>query len=156
MKSTGNRAWKIALLMNLPYNKVKKCTLHDILLVPDLAYNLLSIPSASKRENETKFSEMTCEIRDCMSKIIATGHREGSLIMVGPSIKPVRALIRKDLRDCRFRHIGTQSLQELVKSKMTKGLDFDSKQELSFCVYRGRVTGYHFSSLRKGQITRWS
>ena len=70
---------KVALLTNLPHNQVKKCTLHDVLLVPDLAYNLLSIPSASKRGKETKFSEMTCEIRDSMSKVIATGHREGSL-----------------------------------------------------------------------------
>ena len=74
---------KVALLTNLPHNKEKKCTLYNVLLVPDLAYNLLSIPSASKRGKETKFSEMTCEIRDSISKVIATGHKEGSMYYRG-------------------------------------------------------------------------
>lgn len=37
------------LTMNLPQGSTKTCTLHDILLVPDLAINLLSITAASKR-----------------------------------------------------------------------------------------------------------
>ena len=69
----------VILTMNLPHNKLKKCTLHDVLLVPGLAYNLLSVTSASKRGKETKFSEMTCEIRDSKSKVVAIGRREGSL-----------------------------------------------------------------------------
>ena len=67
------------LTMNLPHHKVNKCTFHDALFVPNLAYNLVSVISASKRGKETKFSEMTGEIRDSMSKLIATRYREGSL-----------------------------------------------------------------------------
>ena len=69
----------VVLTMNLLHNKLKKCTLHDVLLVPGLAYNLLSVTLASKRGKETKFSEMTCEIRDSKFKVVAIGRREGSL-----------------------------------------------------------------------------
>ncbi len=51
----------------------------DVLLVPDLAYNLLSVTSAAKRSNVPTFSESKCEIRDAKSRVVAGGHREGSL-----------------------------------------------------------------------------
>jgi hypothetical protein len=40
---------KVILQMNLPKGKKETCTLRDVLLVPDLVYNLLSITSASTR-----------------------------------------------------------------------------------------------------------
>ena len=39
LQATGHG--NVILAINLPHDKVKKCTLHDVLLVPDLAYNLL-------------------------------------------------------------------------------------------------------------------
>ena len=69
----------IVLTMNLSHGKTESCTLHNVLLVPDLAYSLLSVPAASNKGKVTSFSEMRCEIRDSKSKLIASGHREGSL-----------------------------------------------------------------------------
>ena len=69
----------VVLTMKLPQGKTKTCTLHDVLLVPDLAYNLLSISAISKRGKETTFTQVGCEIRDFRSKLVASGHREGSL-----------------------------------------------------------------------------
>ena len=40
----------IVLKMNLPHGKMEKCTLLDVLLVPELVYNLLSVISAFKKE----------------------------------------------------------------------------------------------------------
>ena len=62
LRFEGLGCGEVVLTMNLPHNKLKKCTLHDVLLVPGLAYNLLSVTLASKRGKETKFSEMTFEI----------------------------------------------------------------------------------------------
>ena len=53
----------MTLTMNLPKGK-ETCTLYDVLLVPDLAYNLLSITPAAKKGKATNFIEMRCEIRD--------------------------------------------------------------------------------------------
>ena len=58
--------------MNLLHGKMEGCTLHDVLQVPDLAYNFLSVPAASKKGKVTSFSEMRCEIRDSKSKLIAS------------------------------------------------------------------------------------
>ena len=65
--------------MNLPHGIMENCTLYDVFPVPELAYNLLSIISASKKGEVTTFSDMRCEIRDSKFKLIAMGHREGSL-----------------------------------------------------------------------------
>ena len=73
------RCGNIVLPMNLPQGKMEKCTLHDVLLVPDLAYNLLGVTSASKKGKVTTFSKIRCKIRDAKSKLIASGSREGSL-----------------------------------------------------------------------------
>ena len=128
--------------MNLLHNKLKKCTLHDVFLVPGLAYNLLSVTSASKRGKEIKFSEMTCEICDSKSKVVAIGRREGSLYMyyldhVGPTHQVYTGSDQKESMSLiwhrRFGHLGMQGLQELVKGKMATGLDISSKSEFTFC-----------------------
>ena len=69
----------IMLGMKLPHNKREECTLYDVLYVPGLAYNLLSVPAAFRKGKVTSFSGSVCEIRNSQGKLIACGHREGSL-----------------------------------------------------------------------------
>jgi len=130
----------VVLVMNLPQGKTESCTLHDVLLVPDLAYNLLSVTSASKKGKATTFSEMKCEIRDPKSKLIASGHREGSLYYLdhgGPIPQAFSSCDRNSSKETiwhrRFGHLGVQGMQALAKNKMVNGLDFDWKEESSFC-----------------------
>lgn len=92
----------VVLMMNLPQGKMESCTLHDVLLVPDLAYNLLSVTAASKKGKVTTFSEMICEIRDSKSKLMASGDIEKeactTLITEVLFTKPVQALKATVLR----------------------------------------------------------
>ena len=44
-------------------------TLYNVLLVTDLAYNLLSITSAAKKGEVTTYTETRCEIRDTNSSL---------------------------------------------------------------------------------------
>ena len=132
--------WQVVLTMNLPQGKMESCTLHDVLLVPDLAYNLLSVTSASKKGKVTTFSKMKCEIRDSKSKLIATGHREGSLYYLdhgGPIHQVCSASDRNSSKETlwhrRFGHLGVQGMQALAKNKMVSGMDLDWKQESCFC-----------------------
>ena len=66
------------LEMKLYNGKTKSCTLHYVLLVPDLAY-LFSVTSVSKRGKVTTFSKLKWEIRDTKSNLLAVGYKEGSL-----------------------------------------------------------------------------
>ena len=58
------------LKMKLPNGKTKACTLHDVLLVPDLAYDLFSVTSAFKKGKVTRFSKLKCEIKDAKSNLV--------------------------------------------------------------------------------------
>ena len=79
LKATGRG--RVVLTMKLPDGSSKTCTLHDVLLVPDLAYNLLSITAIAKRGKVTTFTQVGCEIRDLKLKLlIASGRREGSVL----------------------------------------------------------------------------
>ena len=124
--------------MNLPHGK-ENCTLHNVLLVLELAYNLLSVISASKKGKVITFLEMKCEVRDSKSKIIAMGHGEGNLYYLDHTDCAHQACVssshnrsKETTWHHRFGHLGTQGMQELAKSKMTKGLDSDRKQDFSF------------------------
>ena len=130
----------VHLTVNLPQGKVETRTLHDVLLVPNLAYNLLSITSASKRGKVTTFTDMRCEIRDFKSKLIASGHREGSLYYLdqgGPVHQACSSSDHNSLKESiwhhRFGHLGAQGMQELAKNNLVSGLDYDWKHEPGLC-----------------------
>ena len=48
-----------------------RCKLHDVLLVPDLAYNLISVAAITKAGKRTEFSEASCHILDADKGIVA-------------------------------------------------------------------------------------
>lgn len=130
----------VTLTMNLPRGKRETCTLHDVLLVPDLAYNLLSVTSASKRDKVTTFTEMRCEIRDSKSKLIASGYREGSLYYLdqgGPVHQACSSSDHNSSKEAvwhrRLGHLGAQGMKALTKNKMVSGMDLEWKHESSFC-----------------------
>ena len=111
-----------------------------VLLVPDLAYNLISVTAADKRGKMTTFSDTKCEIRDSKSKLVATGHREGSLYYLdhgGPIHQAHSSSDGNNYKETiwhrRFGHLGSQGMQLLVRKKMVSGLDLDGKQHPTFC-----------------------
>ena len=130
----------VVLKMKLPNGMSKPCTLHNVLLVPSLAYNLLSVTSASKKGKIVTFSKMKCEIRDNKSSLLAVGRREGSLYYLDDDDTVHQACPTSEQSDDRGKiwhrrlgHLGAQGMQELARSKMVQGMDFDKKQEFGFC-----------------------
>ena len=103
----------VVLRMRLPHGKTRECTLHDVLFVPDLAYNLLSVTSAAKKNKVTTFSETKCEIRDAKSRLVASGHRERSLYYLDYDgvTQQVHSIcdhegLKGTTWHCRFGHLG--------------------------------------------------
>lgn len=136
----ATRQGSVVLKMKLPNGKTKACTLQDVLLVSSLVYNLLSVTSTSKKGKVTTFSKLKCEIRDTKSNLLAVGHREGSLYYLDHDDTIYQACLSSEQRSskvkvwhCRLGHLGAQGMQELARSKIVEGIDFDEKQELGFC-----------------------
>ena len=85
---------------------------------------------------------MRCETRDYKSKLVASGHREGSLYYLdygGPvhCTKPVQACSssKETIWHHGFGYLKVQGMKVVLKNKMVRGLDFDWKQTPSFCGY---------------------
>ena len=69
----------VSLQMLLPDGNTKRCYLKNVLLVPKLSHNLLSVSKASELGKITKFSKSVCEILNQDQKVIAFATRVGSL-----------------------------------------------------------------------------
>ena len=54
LEATGQGIVK--LMISLPDGKTKECKLNDVLFVPNLSYNLLSVSKAAEKGNLTKLS----------------------------------------------------------------------------------------------------
>ena len=61
----------VELMMKLPEGKRRRCRHHDVLFVPGLSYNLLSVSRVSKMGKMANFGESGCQIIDSENKLIA-------------------------------------------------------------------------------------
>ena len=57
----------------------RKCTLYEVLYIPNFAYNIISVSKATKRGISFKFNDSSCVIRDCNDKGITVASRVGGL-----------------------------------------------------------------------------
>ena len=70
---------KVGLLMRLPGGQAKRCVLQDVLHVPDLSCNLVSVSKASEMGKVTEFDESGCRLRKSDGTVVAMATRCGSL-----------------------------------------------------------------------------
>ena len=69
----------VALELELEDGKTITGQLHDVLYIPELAYNLLSISKVAKRGKRVDFYKSHCEIIDNNERVVATGTKRGGL-----------------------------------------------------------------------------
>ena len=125
--------------MNLPNGKSKACTLHNVLYLPGLSYNLLSVSQASKKGKIVKFTDRTCHKLSKSHKLIAKATKRGSLYKLNCSFNTERVhfasgpKINQDTWHQRFGHLGLHNLQKIAREKLVKGFKFDISQDLTFC-----------------------
>ena len=62
---------EVVLDMVLPNCESKSYTLHDVLYVPTLSYNLLSVAKASQKGKIVKFAKFACYMLDKRHKMVA-------------------------------------------------------------------------------------
>ena len=121
--------------------KVKKCMLKDVLYVPSLSYNMISVSKATKSGKTIKFDEDGCHIFDENQKPIATAIRVGNLYYLNcarahkanatsedPNQESKEVIWHK-----RYGHLGVQNLQKLAKDNLVDGYDYDKSKNIDFC-----------------------
>ncbi len=130
---------ELVLDMSLPDGSCKPCVLHDVLYVPGLSYNLLSVSKASRNGKVLKFTHSSCYVLDRRHKLVAKASKIGSLYQL--NFKPnhecanlvEKSETNEDIWHKRFGHLGIGGLQQLARENLVDGFSFIPNSKLSFC-----------------------
>ena len=126
----------VPLKVNLSNGLSGRCNLLDVLYVPGLSYNLVSVAKAAERGKVTEFTNNTCCIVGSGRRLVARGTRVGSLYYLDCDIDyhaSVAQGTKEALWHKRFGHLNMQSLQKLSRKNLVNGLDFDHTKDIGFC-----------------------
>jgi hypothetical protein len=139
----------VILNMRLPNGKTRKCKLNNVLYVPSLSCNLLSVSKATQYSKVTKFGKVACHILDSNRKLIARATKIGSLYHLDVETTPEMASVadkqeKEAIWHRRFGHLGTNSLQKLAREQLVNSFDYSAEKKVSFC--ESCVQGKHHKS----------
>ena len=129
----------MVLDMVLPNGESKSCTLCDVLYVPQLSHNLISVTKATQTGKVVKFTKSACYLLSKKHQMVAKATKVGSLYQLDNKPNLERASLaeesdsKEDIWHKRFGHLGVGSLQRLAREKLADGFDFDASQKLKFC-----------------------
>ena len=129
----------VTLEVELSQGKIKKCKLNDVLYVPNLTYNLISVARATSMVERTVFSNAGCEFLNA-GHVVATGTRIGELYYLNcrgthkvATVAQGHGVSQEELWHRRYGHLGIQSIKMLVREDMVNGLTCDMTKDISVC-----------------------
>ena len=130
----------VAVKLKLPGGKTKIGRLSDVLYVPELAYNLLSVPKVTEVGKEVTFDELQGHITDDQGEVVAVASNTGSLyylncesLLDNPQVNATTNPAKENLWHRRFGHLSEGSLRKLTKDELVIGLDYDVSKDIDFC-----------------------
>ena len=129
---------RVMIEMLLPDGSTKKCKLQDVLYVPKLSHNLLSVSKASEAGKSTKFNHSGCEILNKDNRVIAFATRVGNLYYLefcrrGQQSNLAEEGNNEKLWHRRFGHLGENNLRKLVKKNLVEQFDYNATKSIGFC-----------------------
>lgn len=117
-----------------------KCNIKNVLYVPDLRKNLLSVKKLEMFGLKVVFEEGNVKILDRNGILIGLGKRQNLYeisfkVSISECLNVVKSSDDEYLKwHKRYGHIGFSGLKELIKSEMVTGIDKNLKiQEVEFC-----------------------
>ena len=126
----------VQIKMKLPNEKLRRSNLRNVLFVPKLAYNLLSVSKAAEARRTTQFDESGCPIFNSDMNVIAVAKRVGNLYYLECQENHSLSVMMQSnerLWHRRFGHLGENGLVKLAKSGLIKSFNYDSSKEIGFC-----------------------
>ena len=143
----------VPLRMNLPDGSSCKCRLLNVLFVPSLTYNLLSVSKAAERGKVAKFDRDGCRIVDKRGHVIAKDQRCGSLYHLDCRADEQVAIAQQSSEQTtlwhrRFGHMAGQGLHKLSRDGLVRGLNCTLSDKIDFCeaCVKGKQTRSSFQS----------
>ena len=118
------------------------CQLHDVLYVPKLSYNLLSVTKATEAGKKVKFYSNSCQILDRDNKVVAVGTRRGKLYylncqkeshdQVHVSDAPLSES-KEFVWHRRLGHLNEGSLNTMASKHLVYDFDYHTSKPMPFC-----------------------
>ncbi len=107
---------------NLANGKQQECKLHNVLFVPNLSYNLLSVSNVAEAGKSVSFEETTCNIFRSDGEMIAIANKVGCLyyLDIQPIVECSNAVnegtepSNEMLWHQPYGHLGAKSLKNLA------------------------------------------
>lgn len=128
------------VVVHLKYGQhTRKCSLYNVLYIPNFVYNIISVSKATKRGISFKFNDDTCVIRDTRNRVVTVATRVGGLYELSILPHEVHSAIhnanftREDLWHYRYGHLSMKNLQKLARDNLIKDFDFSITKEIQFC-----------------------
>lgn len=111
LKATGRG--DVTLMMNMADGK-SRCTLHDVLYVPNLTVNLFSVSKAAQAGKRTEFTKDGCHVRGKGDQLIARGYQDRNLYYLDQGREQHHMYTASvSTWHRRFGHLGEQSLKKV-------------------------------------------
>ena len=129
----------VELKLKIPNGETKIGRLSDVLYVPTLSYNLLSIPKTTEAGNTAEFTDTQCELQNSQGEVVAVAFKAGGLYYL--NCEPLYSHVnvssqqksKEELWHRRFGHLGMRNMNKLKKSELVDGFDYDVQEKLDFC-----------------------
>ena len=129
----------VELKLKLPDGETKIGRLSDVLYVPTLSYNLLSVPKTTEAGNTVRFGETHGEFTNRQGEVLAVASKAGGLYYLNCEPLYDRVNVSSDqqskekLWHRRFGHLGMRNMNKLKKSELVDGFDYTTPEKLDFC-----------------------
>ena len=116
----------VTLEVETPSGKGKKCNLSDVLYIPNLSYNLLSVSRSTDTTKSTVFTSSGCDFLNAEGKVVATGKRIGDFYYLNcrdtqqaTAVKHGGGMSQEELWHRGYGHLGVQNMRKLVAEEMS-------------------------------------
>ena len=139
VEATGQGVVMLEMILT---DTTRMCKLNNVLYVPRLSYNLLSVSMATQSGKIVKFKEDECSLMEENGKQIAVAKKVDSLYYIccenhekanSAATESVHKETKETVWHRRFGHLGVQNLKMLAKERLVEGLHYDVLKDTEFC-----------------------